>query len=46
MNRKIAPPVKDAIDYKLELKPFEHYTLDNGVPVYSISAGAQEVLQI
>ena len=46
MNRKIAPLIKDAVDYKLELKPYEHYTLDNGVPVYSISAGAQEVLQI
>ena len=46
MNRKTAPVIKDAIDYKLELKPYEHYTLDNGVPVYSISAGAQEVLQL
>ncbi len=46
MNRKIAPPIKDAIDYNLELKPYENYTLDNGVPVYTIDAGAQEVLQI
>ena len=46
IDRLIAPPIKDAIEYKLELKPYEHYTLDNGVPVYSISAGAQEVLQI
>lgn len=46
MNRKIAPSIKDAIDYKLALKPYEHYTLDNGVPVYSINAGAQDVLQI
>ena len=46
MNRKIAPQIKDAIDYKLELKPYDHYVLDNGVPVYSINAGAQEVLQI
>ena len=46
MNRKTAPSIKDAIDYKLELKPYEHYSLDNGIPVYSISAGAQEVLQV
>ncbi|MEJ7625681.1 MAG: pitrilysin family protein [Ferruginibacter sp.] len=46
MNRKIAPPIKDAIDYRLHLKPYEHYTLDNGVPVYEINAGAQDVLQI
>ncbi len=46
MNRKISPEIKDAIDYKLELKPYEHYTLDNGIPVYSINAGAQDVVQI
>ncbi len=46
MNRKTSPVIKDAIDYKLELKPYEHYSLDNGVPVYSINAGAQDVLQI
>lgn len=46
MNRKIAPPIKDAIYYPLQLKPYDLYTLDNGVPVYSINAGAQEVLQI
>ncbi len=46
MNRKTAPPIKDAIEYKLGLKPYEHYSLDNGIPVYSIEAGAQDVLQI
>jgi len=46
MNRKIAPPIKDAIEFNLLLKDYDHYTLDNGVPVYAINAGAQEVLQI
>ena len=46
MNRKTAPLIKDAIDYTLALKPYEHYTLDNGVPVYSVNAGAQDVLQV
>jgi predicted Zn-dependent peptidase len=46
INRKIAPPIKDAVDYTLQLKPYEHYVLDNGIPVYSINAGAQEVMQI
>ncbi len=46
MNRKLSPPIKDAIDYKLELKPCDHYSLDNGIPVYSINAGAQDVLQV
>jgi zinc protease len=46
MNRKIAPKIKDAVDYSLVLKPYEHYKLDNGIEVYSVNAGAQEVLQI
>ena len=46
MNRKIPPPIKDAIHYDLRLKPYELFTLDNGIPVYTVHAGAQEVLQI
>ena len=46
MNRKIAPKIKDAVDYTLALKPYEHYKLDNGIDVYSVNAGAQEVLQL
>ena len=46
LNRSIAPPIKDAIDYSLALKPYGHFLLNNGVPVYTIDAGAQDVLQI
>jgi predicted Zn-dependent peptidase len=46
LNRKQAPPLVDAVHYQLELKPCEQYTLDNGVPVYMIDAGAEEVLQL
>jgi len=46
MNRKIAPPIIDAVNFNLHLKPYEHFTLDNGVPVYTVHAGAQEVVQI
>ena len=46
MNRKIAPKIKDAVDYSLALKPYEHYKLDNGIDVYSVNAGAQEVIQL
>ena len=45
-NRKTAPEIVDAVDIKLKLKPYDYFTLDNGVPVYSIDAGAQEVLLI
>jgi len=46
MNRKTAPVIKDAIQFNLELKPYQKFTLDNGVPVYTIDAGAQEVVQV
>ena len=46
MNRKTAPPIKDAIEYQLKLKPYERFDLNNGVPVYTIHAGSQEVVQV
>lgn len=46
INRTIAPPIKDAIDFNLQLKPYTKFILDNGVPVYAIDAGAEEVLQV
>ena len=46
LERKKAPPIVDAVDFKLLLKPAEKYTLDNGVEVYAINAGAEEVLSI
>ncbi len=46
LNRTIAPPIKDAIEFSLHLKPYTKYVLDNGVKVYAIDAGSQEVLQM
>lgn len=45
-ERTIAPEIIDAVRMKLQLKPYDSYTLDNAVPVYSIDAGSQEVLLI
>ena len=44
IDRKIAPPIIDAVDLHFELKPYEKFTLDNGVPVYAVNAGAEEVM--
>ena len=46
INRTIAPPIKNAVDFSLKLKPYEKFTLDNGVEVYSINAGEEEVIQL
>jgi zinc protease len=45
-DRKAAPKIKDAVEFDLHLKKCERFTLDNGVPVYAVDAGAQEVLQV
>jgi zinc protease len=46
LNRTKAPYIKDAIEFNLHLKPYEKFVLDNGVEVYAIDAGAQDVLQM
>lgn len=46
MNRKTAPAIVDAVNFNLILKPYKQFTLDNGVPIYTINAGAQEVIQV
>ncbi len=46
LNRTSPPDIKDAIEFNLELKPYEKFVLDNGVEVYAIDAGAQDVLQM
>ncbi len=45
-DRTIAPPIKDGIDFNLSLKPYEKFILTNGVPVYYINDGAEEVVVI
>ena len=46
IDRKIAPEIVDAVNFDLRLREVEKYTLDNGVDVYSINAGAEEVLSV
>lgn len=45
-NRTIAPEILNAVDFDLTLKPCDKYTLDNGVEVYPIHAGEEDVVQI
>jgi predicted Zn-dependent peptidase len=46
LNRKEPPPIKDAVDLTLRLKPYEKYVLRNGVQVYAVDAGAEEVVML
>ena len=46
LNRLQSPDIKDAIEFDLQLKNCEKFVLSNGVEVYAINAGAEEVLQL
>jgi zinc protease len=46
IDRKKAPPIVDAVNLKLQLKPYKKFALKNGVDVYTIDAGAEEVMAI
>jgi len=46
VNRTKAPPIVDAVNFNLHLKPYKKLTLKNGVDVYTIEAGAEEVMSI
>ncbi|HYM94043.1 MAG TPA: pitrilysin family protein [Chitinophagaceae bacterium] len=46
INRKKAPVIVDAVNFHLQLKDTEKFTLRNGVEVYAVNAGAEEVMMI
>jgi predicted Zn-dependent peptidase len=46
VNRKQSPKIVDAVDFRLQLKPYNRFTLKNGTDVYTINAGAEEVLAL
>jgi predicted Zn-dependent peptidase len=46
IDRTVAPKIVDAVDLDLRLKPYQKYTLKNGVEVYAIDAGAEEVMMV
>lgn len=46
LNRTVAPAIVDAVNFNLQLQPYQKYILRNGVEVYAINAGAEDVLQI
>ncbi|MFM2358614.1 MAG: hypothetical protein RLY16_607, partial [Bacteroidota bacterium] len=46
LDRTIAPVIKDAVEFDIQLKNAEVFTLNNGVEVYMVNAGAQDVMQL
>jgi len=46
IDRSIEPPIHDAVDFDIQLKPYQHFVLDNGVNVYAVDGGAEDVIMV
>lgn len=46
INRKKAPPIVDAVNFHLQLKPYKKFILKNKVEVYTVEAGPEDVMSI
>jgi predicted Zn-dependent peptidase len=46
LNRAIAPPIKDAVEFELNLPPYRKTLLSNGVEVYAIDLGNVEAMMV
>lgn len=45
-ERNIAPEIVDAVKFNLQLKPYNKFILSNGVEVYTVEAGAEDVMSL
>lgn len=46
IDRKAAPAIVDAVNFTLHLKPYNKIVLKNGIEVYAIDAGTEDVVAI
>ena len=46
VDRKIHPAIHDAVEFEYKLPPIQREQLDNGLPLYWLDAGVQDVVQI
>jgi len=46
LNRKIAPPIKDAVEFQMELPAYRKQVLKNGVEVFALDLGALDTLMV
>lgn len=46
INRSVAPEIHDAVSFHFHLPPCNNLTCNNGIPLYWLKAGAQEVIEI
>ncbi len=46
INRKIAPPIKNATEFDFVLPPCNTFICENNIPIYSVNAGTQDVFSM
>jgi len=46
INRAIPPPIKEPVEFDIKLPPCEKMTLSNGVEVYYVNLGEEDLLMI
>lgn len=46
LDRTTPPAIHDAVDFEFELPPVNKVQLDNGLPLYWLDAGVQDVVQV
>jgi Predicted Zn-dependent peptidases len=46
LDRKTAPAIHDAIEFEYKLPPINETKLKNGLPLYWLSAGVQDVVEV
>lgn len=46
IDRTVPPEIRDAVDFDFKLPPINKHSLDNGLPLYWLDAGVQDVIQV
>jgi len=46
LDRKTPPQIHDAIEFDYKLPPVNTHVLDNGIPLYWLNAGVQDVVEV
>ena len=46
LDRKISPATHDAVEFEYKLPPIQEEKLENGLPLYWLDAGVQDVVQV
>ena len=46
LDRSVPPPIHDAIEFDYVLPPIQQHQLFNGLPLYWLNAGVQDVVEI